>query len=95
MIKVNVKLPSAFAALAGGKKMMQVSLEEQAILEVLLDLLAAEYPDLKQRAGIGRGVIPDHVNVYHNGENVRYLQGVKTPLTEGDTVQIIPAEAAG
>jgi molybdopterin synthase sulfur carrier subunit len=92
---VTIKLPSAFAASAGDQKKIQMNMDGETTLGSLLALLAKEYPGLKQAAGIGRQAIPDHVNLYHNGENVRYLQGLKTPLKEGDTIQIIPAEAAG
>ncbi|MBF0523849.1 MAG: MoaD/ThiS family protein [Deltaproteobacteria bacterium] len=92
---VTIKLPSVFAALAEDQKRIQMDLDGETFLESVLDLLAGKYPELKQAAGIGQGDIPDHVNVYHNGDNVRYLQGLKTPLRNGDTVQIIPAVAAG
>jgi molybdopterin synthase sulfur carrier subunit len=92
---ITIKLPSVFAALAGDQKKLQMDLEGEAFLGSLLDLLAGKYPELKQAAGLGEKVIPDHVNVYHNGDNVRYLEGLKTPLKNGDTIQIIPAEAAG
>lgn len=92
---VIIKLSSVFAACAGDRKRIEVDLDEGALLGALLDLVAAKHPGLSQTAGIGRGTIPDHINIFHNGENVRYLQGLKTPLKDGDTVQIIPAEAAG
>ena len=39
--------------------------------------------------------IVDSINVYVNGDNVRYLQGLRTPLKDGDMINIIPAAAAG
>jgi sulfur-carrier protein len=92
---ITIRLPSAFAASAGDQKRIQMNMDGEVSLGKLLDVLAAEYPGLRQAAGIGQENIPDHVNVYHNGENVRYLQGLKTLLKDGDTVQVIPAEAAG
>lgn len=92
---VLVKLPSVFACLAKDQKRIRLDVEEERLLGAVLDLLARSYPELRDVAGIGLQTIPDHVNVYHNGENVRYLKGLNTVLHDGDTIQIIPAEAAG
>ncbi|GKT07425.1 MoaD/ThiS family protein [Desulforhabdus sp. TSK] len=92
---VLVKLPSVFACLAKDQKRIRLDVEEERQLGAVLDLLARSYPELREVAGLGLEEIPDHINVYHNGENVRYLKGLNTMLHDGDTVQIIPAEAAG
>jgi molybdopterin synthase sulfur carrier subunit len=39
--------------------------------------------------------ISDSINIYVNGENIRYLEGIQTILSDKDQVSIIPAAAAG
>ncbi|MDR3561681.1 MAG: MoaD/ThiS family protein [Negativicutes bacterium] len=92
---VTVKLTSSLAVMAEGRKQISINFDQWGLLGSLLGLLVAQYPRLKRDAGIEEGALPDHINIYHNGDNVRYLQGLETPLGEGDVVQIIPAEAAG
>ena len=92
---ILVKLPSVFAARAGEQKRIRLDVEQERLLGPVLGLLARRFPELREFTGIGSQTIPDHINVYHNGENVRYLEGLDTMLRDGDTIQIIPAEAAG
>ena len=92
---ILVKLPSVFAALAGEQKRISLDVEDEKLLGSVLDHLARRFPELGEITGIGSRTVPDHINVYHNGENIRYLEGLDTRLRDGDTVQIVPAEAAG
>jgi molybdopterin synthase sulfur carrier subunit len=92
---VLVKLPSVFASRAGDQKRIRLDVEQGKLLGPVLDLLTRKYPELRDLAGIGPQSIPDHINIYHNGENVRYLEGLDTILNDGDTIQIVPAEVAG
>ena len=42
-----------------------------------------------------RGVLRRHVNVFVNGESIRYLHGVETPVGDADEVWILPAVSGG
>jgi molybdopterin synthase sulfur carrier subunit len=65
-----------------------------ATLDELLDHLARDYGDLV--AVIRKdGVLRRFVNVYRNGEDVRRQHGLRTPLADGDEIQILPAMAGG
>lgn len=92
---VTVKLPSSLAVLAEGHKRISINFDQSDLLGSLLRMMVAQFPRLARDAGLGEGAIPDHINIYHNGENIRYLRGLETRLKDGDIVQIIPAEAAG
>ncbi|MER6956942.1 MoaD/ThiS family protein [Streptomyces sp. NPDC001858] len=65
------------------------------------DTLAALFTDLETRhAGIHARIVDDgklrrFVNVYLNDEDVRFVDGIDTKLTDGDTVTILPAVAGG
>jgi molybdopterin synthase sulfur carrier subunit len=57
--------------------------------------LDAEYPGLRDRILDEAGQIRRFVNVYVNGEDVRFLDNVNTKLTASDEVSIVPAVAGG
>ena len=60
-----------------------------------IDALEAAYPGLKDRLCDEAGEIRRFVNIYVNGEDVRFLQGLATPVSDGDEVSIVPAVAGG
>ena len=64
-------------------------------LAAVLDDLDGKFSGIKLMIFKDGLEIIDSINVYVNGDNVRYLQGLKTPLKQGDIVNIIPAAAAG
>ncbi len=60
-----------------------------------IEALETSYPGLKERLCDETGQLRRFVNVYVNGEDVRFQQGVETPLKAGDEVSIVPAVAGG
>jgi len=64
-------------------------------LAACIDGLEAQYPGLKERLLDETGELRRFVNIYINGEDVRFAQGVQTPLMAGDEVSIVPAVAGG
>jgi molybdopterin synthase sulfur carrier subunit len=66
-----------------------------ATLKDAIDGLEAEYPGMRERLCDEAGQIRRFVNIYVNGEDVRFLDNVNTKLTERDEVSIVPAVAGG
>ena len=60
-----------------------------------LDDLEKQFPGVKERIIDPSGELHRFVNIYINGEDVRFLEGLKTNLKEGDEVSIVPAVAGG
>lgn len=60
-----------------------------------INALEAAFPGMKERLCDEAGEIRRFVNVFVNGEDVRFLQGLATPLKDGDEVSIVPAVAGG
>ncbi|HXG35829.1 MAG TPA: ubiquitin-like small modifier protein 1 [Dehalococcoidia bacterium] len=60
-----------------------------------IESLEQRYPGLKERLCDEDGELRRFVNVYINGEDVRFLEGLHTPLKPGDEVSIVPAVAGG
>lgn len=88
----TVKLPPVLRKLAGGAKEAQV--EAQTIGEVL-DELDRKHAGIKTQLLTEDGQIARFVNIYLNDEDVRFLQGLVTPVKQGDTVVILPAMSGG
>jgi molybdopterin synthase sulfur carrier subunit len=61
----------------------------------LIDDLERSYPGLKERLVDDTGDLRRFVNIYVNQEDIRFLQGKKTALKDGDEVSIVPAIAGG
>ena len=75
---------------------------DQAVVEVqgknvqeLLASLEKNYPGLKERICDESGQIRRFVNIFVNGEDIRFKEGPNTPVAEGAEVSIIPAIAGG
>lgn len=91
-MSVRVKIPTQLRELAGGQQETQV---EAASIRELLEGLRAAYPDLVERVLDGDGEIRRFVNVYVEDEDVRFLEGLDTPLKDTQVVSILPAVAGG
>ncbi len=89
---VTVKLPTQLRASVGGASTVPVT---GATVKEVLEAVYAEHPDLRERICGEDGELRRFVNVYVGGEDIRYLDGLATPVNEGGEVQIVPAVAGG
>ncbi len=89
---VEVRLPTVLRSHAGGAA--AVSVEGTTIGEVLSKLVA-EYPGMVGQVLSDEGSLHKFVNVYVDDDDVRYLQGLETPVPAGAEVSILPAVAGG
>jgi sulfur-carrier protein len=87
-----VWIPQVLRSAVGGQK--QVELDGGTVRE-LVDALVAKYPSLRQQLLDEGGDLNRFVNVYVNGQDVRYLNGLDTPVTHRDEVRLLPAMAGG
>ncbi len=61
----------------------------------LIENLDKAYPGLKERICDEAGSVRRFVNIYVNGEDIRFLEEKATPVTEADEISIVPAIAGG
>ena len=87
-----VRIPPVLRSSAGGAK--QVEIGGSTVGEVLEDLVR-RYPALGPQLMTPEGELNRFVNVYVDGQDVRYLQERATPVAERDEVVILPAMAGG
>jgi molybdopterin synthase sulfur carrier subunit len=88
----TVKIPPVLRSSTGGEK--EVAASGSSVGEVLR-ALASAHPDTERQLFGEDGQLNRYVNVYLNDEDVRVLQGLDTPVGEGDTLVILPAMAGG
>lgn len=87
-----VKIPTVLRPQVGGNK--EVELAGTTVGEVV-DALTAAYPNLRSQLLTEDGELNRFVNVYVNGQDVRYLDGLATAVAERDEVRLLPAMAGG
>jgi len=88
---VLVKIPTQLRAATGGAA--SAAVEGETVREVL-DALYQEFGDLRERIADDGG-LRRFVNVYIGGEDIRFLDGLETAVSDGDEVTILPAVAGG
>jgi molybdopterin synthase sulfur carrier subunit len=93
-VTVQVLLPGVLASLADGAKHLDVEPQGETLAD-LLDALAAEHPMLGRRIRDETGQVRRFVNVYVDGDDVRFQGGLATPVRDGAEVQVLPSVAGG
>ncbi|MDQ5866503.1 MAG: molybdopterin-synthase adenylyltransferase MoeB [Chloroflexota bacterium] len=88
----TILIPTALRQYAGQQS--EVSLQGGTVDEVLQEL-STRYPDLRRQLYSESGKLRNFVNIYLNEDDVRYLQKGATPVSDSDTISIIPAIAGG
>lgn len=91
-MSVIVRVPTTLRTLTAGEA--EVSIEASTVGE-LITALDAAHPGFRDRLLDEDGSIRRFVNLFVADDDVRYLQGLDTPVPEGETVSIIPAVAGG
>ena len=87
-----VRLPPVLRQYAGDSK--QVDAPGSTVGEVVTGLVD-RHPGLRDQLLTADGGLHRFVNVYVNGQDVRYLSGLETPVGERDTLIVLPAMAGG
>ena len=91
-MSVVIKIPTQLRAAAGGEAQAQV---DGATVQEVLDGLFALHEELRGRIADDDGGLRRFVNVYLAGEDIRYLDGLQTPVSDGAELTILPAVAGG
>ncbi len=91
-MSVTVKIPTQLRAAADGEAETQL---DGATVQEVLDGLFARYGELRARIADDDGSLRRFVNVYLAGEDIRFLDGLATPVADGAELTILPAVAGG
>ena len=87
-----VRIPTILRTYTGGAAEVAA---EGATLQEVLDSLDAQYPGIAARVLDDNGALRRFVNIYVNDDDVRFLDGLATPIADGANISIIPAVAGG
>lgn len=91
-MSITIRIPTPLRPYVGGSK--EISSASGTVAEVLTALTTA-HPELKKHLFNEQGKLRSFVNIYLGDEDVRYLQGVDTPVPDGATLSIVPSVAGG
>jgi molybdopterin converting factor small subunit len=91
-MSVTVRIPTPLRTVTDGSSTAQV--EGGTVGEVVKALVAA-HPGIAERILDDTGSVRRFVNVFVDDEDIRFAQGLQTPVPDGGTVSIIPAVAGG
>ena len=94
-MEVRVRVPSALRELVAGARVVPVDAEAPVTVGTVLDALSREHPTLERRVRDELGRLRAHVNLFVDSDNVRYLDGLATPVAPGQELSIIPAISGG
>ena len=89
---VSVKVPTPLRKFTAGAESVEGSGDT---VGALMDDLEGRHPGLKERICDEQGMVRRFVNLYVNGDDIRFLQKLDTQVKDGDEISIVPAIAGG
>jgi molybdopterin converting factor small subunit len=100
-VRVPVRIPTALRQLTGGERTVLVEIEPPpgadgaVTVGAVLDALAIAHAPLERRVRDELGQARVHVNLFVGSDNIRDLDGLATPVGQGQELSIIPAISGG
>ena len=89
---VTVKIPTPLRKLTNGETSVDADGET---IGAVVEALETAFPGMRERLIDESGDLRHFVNIYLNGEDVRYLDGLNSPVGDKDELSIVPAVAGG
>jgi molybdopterin synthase sulfur carrier subunit len=91
-MSVRVRVPTPLRKFTNGADEVAA---QGGNVKALVEDLEKSYPGIKERICDETGKVRRFVNVYVNGDDIRFLQNLETSIKEGDNISIVPAIAGG
>ena len=88
----QVRIPTPLRRYTGGKEAVSV---EGASVSAIIENLEKNHPGLKERICEADGSVRRFVNLYVNGDDIRFLDNLNSKVKDGDEISIVPAIAGG
>jgi molybdopterin synthase sulfur carrier subunit len=89
---VQVRIPTPLRKFTGGKDAVNVA---GSSIATVIENLESQHPGLKDRICEADGSVRRFVNLYINGDDIRFLDNLASPVKDGDEISIVPAIAGG
>ena len=91
---ITIELPKALGLSVDGKSVVVIE-EPCATVGDALAALGRQAPGVLDRVIDEQGDVRIHVNVFRNGESIRFLQGLDTSIAEGNSILVLAAISGG
>ena len=91
-MSAQVRIPTPLRRFTGGAEAVSA---DGATVGALVDSIENNHPGIKERLCDEAGEVRRFVNIFVNGEDIRFINNLDTPVNEGDEVSIVPAIAGG
>lgn len=91
-MSVTVRVPTPLQRAAGGAKNVKAA---GGTVAAVIEDLERQFPGFKDRLCEDDGTLRRFINIYVNGEDIRYSDGIDTSTKDGDELSIIPAVSGG
>jgi sulfur-carrier protein len=91
-MSLKVVIPTPLRKFTSGAETVEV---EAATIKEVIDSLDSRYPGLRSSLCDESGSLRRFINIYVDGEDVRFLENLATPVTDGSEVAIVPAVSGG
>jgi molybdopterin synthase sulfur carrier subunit len=91
-MSLRIIIPTPLRKLTRSEDWVEV---EATTVRELIETLESRYPGFRERLCDDKGGLRRFVNIYIEGEDIRFLQNLETPIRDGSEVSIVPAIAGG
>jgi molybdopterin synthase sulfur carrier subunit len=89
---IQVRIPTPLRKFTGGAESVTAN---GATIAAIVQDLESRHPGLKERLCDDSGKVRRFVNLYVNGDDIRFMNSLDTPVKDGDEISIVPAIAGG
>ena len=91
-MSTRVRVPTPLRRFTGGSEEVGAS---GATIAAVVEDLERQFPGIKEKLCDDEGRVRRFVNIYLNGDDIRFLQNLETGVKDGDELSIVPAIAGG
>ena len=91
-MSLKVVIPTPLRKFTAGAETVEV---EAATIKDVLDNLESRFPGFRASICDDTGSLRRFINIYVNGEDVRFLENLSTPVSDGSEIAIVPAISGG
>ena len=91
-MSATVKIPTPLRKLTNNETSVDA---DGTTVEQIVESLESAYPGMQERLIDDNGDLRHFVNIYLNGEDIRYIDGLKSSVSDNDELSIVPAVAGG